>query len=77
MGRTDPTRWEQEHGGGRQQARARSTRRWRSPSACWPVPGVSITLSRFEWLEGNAQGVDFRCERLPWHAQLGRRAGWA
>jgi hypothetical protein len=77
VGHIDPMWRTQERRGVRQQARARSTRRWRSPRACWPVPGVSITLSRFEWLEGNAQGVDFRCERLPWHAQLGRRAGWA
>jgi hypothetical protein len=43
----------------------------------WPVPGASVTLSRFELLEGNAQGFDFRFERLPRQAQLGRRAGWA
>src|SRR5712691_10437528 len=77
VGRTDPTRWEQEHGSRRQQACARSTRRWRSPSACWPVPGASVTLARFESLEGNAQGFDFRFERLPRQAQLGRRAGGA
>jgi hypothetical protein len=64
-------------GGVRQQARARSRRCWRSPSACWLVPGVSVPLSRFESLEGNAQGFDFRFERLPRQAQLGRRAGWA
>src|SRR5712691_3506007 len=50
---------------------------WRSPSACWPVPGASVTLARFESLEVNAQGFDFRFERLPRQAQLGRRAGWA
>src|SRR5215831_15399960 len=33
VGHIDPTRWEQAHGRRRQQAYARSTRRWRSPSA--------------------------------------------
>ena len=77
VGRTDLTQWEQEHGSGRQQECARSTRRWRSSSACWPVPGVSVPLARFEALEGNAQGFDFRFERLPRQAQLGRRTSWA
>ena len=77
MGRTDATRWEQEHGGGHQQACTRRTRRGRPARAVWPVPGASVSRSRFEWLEGNAQGFDFRFERLPRQAQLGRRAGWA
>ena len=77
VGRTNPTRWEQEHGRGRQQACTRSTRRWRSPSGCQPVPGAAGPSSRFEALEGNAQGFDFRFEGLPRQAQLGRRAGWA
>lgn len=54
----------------------RRTRRERSASAVWPVPGASVSLSRFESLEVNAQGFDFRFERLPRQAQLGRRAGW-
>ena len=77
VGRTDATRWTQEHGGGRQQGYMRRTRCWRPASAVWPVPGASVTPSRFEALEGNAQGFDFRFERLPQQAQLGRRAGWA
>ena len=77
VGRTDPTRWEQEHGSRRQQACARRTRRWGPARAVWPVPGASLPRSRFEWLEGNAQGFDFRFECLPRQAQLGRRAGWA
>jgi hypothetical protein len=72
MGRTDPTRWAQEHGGGRQQACTRSTRRWRPARAVWTVPGASVTLSRFEALEVNAQSFDFRVERLPRQAQFGR-----
>jgi hypothetical protein len=77
MGRTDPTRWAQEHGGGRQQACTERTRCWRPARTLWPVPSASVTRSRFEALEGNAQGFDFRFERLPRQAQLGRRAGWA
>src|SRR5882724_8183570 len=77
VGRTDPPRWVQEHGSGRQQGYMRRTRRWIPASAVWPVPGASVTRSRFEWLEGNAQGFDFRFECLPRQAQLGRRAGWA
>ena len=75
VGHIDPTRWEQAHGRRRQQACARSTRRWRSPSACWPVLGASVPLARFESLYVNAQG--FRFQRLPRQAELGRRAGWA
>jgi len=40
VGHTDLTRWEPAHGRRRQQAYARSTRRWRSPSACQPLPGA-------------------------------------
>jgi hypothetical protein len=47
-GRTEPMRWEQAHGSRPQQAHARSTRR-----------GRQSTRSRFEALEGNAQGFDF------------------
>jgi len=39
--------------------------------------GASETLARFERLEMNAQDFDFRFERLPRQAQLGRRTGWA
>jgi hypothetical protein len=46
----------------------------RPARAVWPVPGASVSLSCFEALEGSAQGFDFRCERLPRQAQLGRRA---
>jgi hypothetical protein len=77
LGRTDATRWAQEHEGGHQQVCMRRTRRRRPARAVWPVPGASVTLSRFESLEVNAQGFDFRFERLPRQAQLGRRAGWA
>ncbi len=61
----------------RQQVCARSARRWRLASDVWPAQGDSVSLSRFELLEVNAQGFDFRFERLPRQTQLGRRAGWA
>jgi hypothetical protein len=54
----------QKHGGGHQQA----------PKACpRRRVGASAGLWRFKALEGNAQGFDFRFERLPRQAQLGRR----
>ena len=76
-GHTDPTRREQGHGSGRPQAGMRRTRRWRSRSACSPLPRASGTLTRFEPLDVNAQGGDFRFEGLPRQAQLGRRASRA
>jgi hypothetical protein len=51
----------------------RRTQCWRPARAVWPVPRASVSRSRFEALEGNAQGFDFRFERLPRQAQLGRR----
>jgi hypothetical protein len=62
-GRTDPTRWEQAHGSRHQQACARSARRWETASTCWPVPGVSVPLARYELLEA-----------LPQPAETGRDA---
>jgi hypothetical protein len=50
---------------------------WTSAGMCQEhTSGASVTLSRFEPLCVNAQGFDFRFERLPRQAQLGRRAGW-
>jgi hypothetical protein len=77
VGHIDPMWRAQEPGGGRQQARMRRTRRRRPARAVGPVAGALAGLWRFEALEGNAQGFDFRFERLPWQAQLGRRAGRA
>ena len=65
VGRIDPTPWEQEH-----------TALEVSQRLLAYAGGVS-PLSCFESLEVNAQGFDFRFERLPRQAQLGRRAGGA
>src|SRR5438105_12464225 len=65
VGRIDPTPWEQEHTALEVSQRLLA------------YPGGVSPLSCFESLEVNAQGFDFRFERLPRQAQLGRRAGGA